>query len=101
MERASGTNLEAFVEGWIFGSAIPRLKLSRTTSATELSLTFEQLGEVLPVPVTVTLVYTDRPSENVIVPVTEARVSRVLPLRGTLRDVKIDDDHAALATFQR
>jgi hypothetical protein len=101
MEHTSGMNLEAFVDGWIFGSAVPRLKLSRTTSPTELSLTFEQLGPVLPVPVTVTMVYTDGTSENVVVPVTKARVSRVLPLRGTLRDVKIDDDHAALATFQR
>jgi hypothetical protein len=33
--------------------------------------------------------------------VTEAKVSRVLPLHGVLRDVRIDDDHAALATFQR
>ena len=101
MERASGRNLESFMEAWIFGSSIPRLKVSRSASPTELSLTFEQLGPVMPVPVTVTIVYTDGSNEDVIVPVTEARVSRVMPLRGTLRDVKIDDDHAALATFQR
>ena len=101
MERASGRNLDAFIDGWIFGSAIPRLKLSRTTSATEVQLTFEQSGQVLPVPVTVTLVYTDGSSEDVVVAVTEAKVSRVVPLRGALRDVKVDEDHAALATFQR
>jgi hypothetical protein len=101
MERASGRNLEAFVDGWILGSTIPRLKVTRTTSPTELQLTFEQSGQVLPVPVTVTVLYTDGSSDDVIVPVTEASVSRVVPLRRALRDVKIDEDHAALATFQR
>jgi aminopeptidase N len=101
MERASGRNLHAFVDGWILGSAVPRLRVSRTTAADELRVTFEHTGQVLPVPVTVTLVYADGTSEDVVVPVTEAKVSRALPLRGALRDVKIDDDHAALATFQR
>ncbi len=101
MERASGRNLEAFVNGWILGSAVPRVKVSRTTSPTELQLTFAHAGEVLPVPVTVTVLYTDGSSDDIVVPVTEASVSRTVPLRGALRDVRIDEDHAALATFQR
>ena len=101
MERASGRNLEAFVDGWFLGSAIPRIKVSRTASPTALQLTFEHTGQVLPVPVTVTVVYTDGSSDDVVVPVTEASVSRTVPLRGVLRDVRIDEDHGALATFQR
>jgi hypothetical protein len=55
----------------------------------------------MPVPVTVTVVYGDGSTDSVVVPVVEAKVSRVLPLRAPLRDLKIDDDHAALATFTR
>lgn len=101
MERASGRSLQAFVDGWILGSAIPRVKVSRTASPTALQLTFEQTGQLLPVPVTVTVVYTDGSSDDVVVPVTEASVLRTVPLRGALRDVRIDEDHGALATFQR
>lgn len=101
MERASDRSLEAFVDGWILGSGVPRVKVTPTRSPTELQLTFEQSGPVLPVPVTVTLVYTDGSSDDISVPVTEASVSRTLPLRGPLRDVRIDEDHGALATFQR
>jgi hypothetical protein len=101
MERASGQNLGAFIDGWILGSAVPRLRVTRTASATELRITFEHGGQVLPVPVTVTLVYADGSREDVVLPVADEKVSRVLPLRGVLRDVRIDDDHAALATFQR
>jgi hypothetical protein len=101
MERASAMNLGAFFDQWIFGSRIPRIKVSRVTSATTLTLTFEQNGPVMPVPVTVTVVYGDGSTDSVVVPVVEAKVSRVLPLRAPLRDLKIDDDHAALATFTR
>jgi hypothetical protein len=101
MERASGRNLEAFVDGWVLGAAVPRVKVSRATSPTELQLTFEHSGQVLPVPVTVTVLYTDGASDDIIVPVTAASVSRTVPLRGALRDVRIDQDHGALATFHR
>jgi hypothetical protein len=49
----------------------------------------------------VTVLYTDGSSDDIVVPVTEASVTRTVPLRGALRDVRIDEDHGALATFQR
>ena len=101
MERASGTDLGTFIEGWIFGSDIPHVKVSRTLSPSQLTVTFEQVGPVLPVPVTVLVAYVDGSVDTVVVPVLSARVSRAIPLRGTVRDIKIDDDHAALARFTR
>jgi aminopeptidase N len=101
MERASGTSLGTFIEPWIYGSGIPRIKVARVVSATQLTVTFEHQSAVQPVPVTVTLLYADDSTDTVVVPVVERTVSRVFPLRGPLRDVKIDDDHAALATFTR
>ena len=100
MEQASGRNLQPFIDAWIFGSSIPHLRVARTASPTELTMTFEHTGPVMPLPVTVTLFYADGASENVIVPVLEKQVSQVIPLRGALRDVRIDEDHAALATFE-
>ena len=101
MERASGSDLGTFIEGWIFGSDIPHVKVSRTLSPSQLTVTFEQVGPVLPVPVTVLVAYVDGSVDTVVVPVLGARVSRAIPLRGTVRDIKIDDDHAALARFTR
>jgi hypothetical protein len=101
MEAASGRDLQPFFDAWIFGASIPRLKVSRAVSATNLTVTFDQIGPVLPVPVTVTVVYADGSTQKVIVPVVTARASHTIPLRGALRDVRIDDDHAALARFDR
>ena len=101
MERTSGRDLQPFFDAWIFGAAIPRLKVSRAVTPAELTVTFDQIGPVLPVPVTVTVVYADGSTQTVIVPVVAARASRTIPLRGAPRDVRIDDDHAALARFDR
>jgi hypothetical protein len=101
MERASGTSLGTFFEPWIYGSGIPRIKVSRVVSPTQLTVTFEHQGPVQPVPVTVTLRYADGSTDTIVVPVVEANVSRAFPLHRPLRDVKIDEDHAALATFTR
>jgi aminopeptidase N len=101
MEATSGRDLQPFFDAWIFGASIPRLKVSRAVSATNLTVTFDQVGPVLPVPVTVAVVYADGSTQKVVVPVVTARASHTIPLRGTVRDVRIDDDHAALARFDR
>ena len=77
------------------------IKVSRVVSPTQLTVTFEHQGPVQPVPVTVTLRYADGSTDTIVVPVVEANVSRAFPLHRPLRDVKIDEDHAALATFTR
>lgn len=102
MEAASGKDLSRFIDAWIFQSDIPRLRFARrAVSRDQIHLEFTHLGEVMPVPVTVTLIYTDGEIEDVVVPVTERQVSTTVRLRGRLRDVRVDEDHAALATFER
>jgi len=100
MEAEAGQPLTRFFERWIYASGLPRVRYSTATEGQELVVRFEQIGEVFDVPVTVTLNYTDRSVEE-IVALTEAVVEKRFPLVGSLRNVSINDDHAALGHFDR
>jgi hypothetical protein len=100
METVAGRSLTRFFEQWIYGSGLPRIRYSTTTEGQEMVVRFEQVGEVFDVPVTVTLNFADKSVEE-IVPITEAVVERRFPLTGALRNVSINDDHAALGHFDR
>ena len=61
----------------------------------------EQVGEIFDVPVTVTLLYSDRKPIDVLVAVTD-RVAEVhLPLAGVLRGVDVNKDDCTLAEIVR
>jgi aminopeptidase N len=101
MEAASGRNLEAFFEGWIHGSSIPRLKFTTELSADQAVVKFEHRGDVIPVPVTVTVTYMDGTTNETIVPVVERAVERTIKLTGGVRSIEANRDHAALAQIDR
>ena len=62
----------------------------------------EQQGEVYDLPVTVTLQYADGKVQEEVVVVTEAVTQARFPLKaGTVRGVELNQDHAALAHFER
>ena len=63
-------------------------------------VTIEQRGEVVPVPVSLTLAYTNGTTEHVTIPVTEKTMTRSLPLAGTLRELVVDQEQS-LAVFER
>ena len=52
MEKASGSDLSAFFEAWIYGTDIPQLQVRHTVQGSTATVTVEQRGEVIPVPVT-------------------------------------------------
>jgi hypothetical protein len=54
---------------------------------------------VFDVPVTVTLVYADGRTKDVMVPVTDQRVEQRIPVEGPVRQVQVNRDSAALAEF--
>ena len=85
MEKAGGRPLERFFERWIYGSAIPTVRFTSQIDGSQLRVRFEQKGDVFDIPITVTIVYTDGTSEDVIVKVTEATTERVIPLKGAVR----------------
>jgi aminopeptidase N len=102
MEAVSGRDLDGFFEGWIYGSATPRVFFTyRATGAEEATLRFEHLGDVMEVPLTATLTYTSGETQTIVVPVTERVVERVVPLTGVLRIVTVNDDHGALAEIAK
>ncbi len=100
-EVESNRSLDRFFERWIYGSALPRIRFSYQVQKDAVVVRFEQLGEVFDLPVTVTLRYADRPSADVIVPVTEQVAEVRVPIAGKLRGVEVNRDEAAPARFER
>lgn len=99
-EAASGRPLGRFFEQWIGESRLPRVRVTQAVTAQEAVVTFEHLDGVFDLPVTVSLVYADGRVVEAVVPVTEQRVERRLPLEGPLRQVRVNRDSAALAVFE-
>ncbi len=102
IEATSGRDLGPFFEAWIYGASIPRVAFSyRTTEANKVFVRFEHRGEVMPVPITVTLTYANGETEDVIVPVTEKVAERTIPLKGTLKKVEANEDNGALVEIEK
>ena len=97
MERETGLSLERFFQQWIYGSAIPRVKVGYRVEGSDVIVRVEQLGEVFDVPVTVSIQYSDRKAVDVLVPLTEQSAERRIPLTGVLRGVEISKDDGMLA----
>jgi hypothetical protein len=101
MEAASGRSLERYFDRWVLDAELPRVRLTTTLKADAVEVGYEQLGETFDLPVTVTLQYVDGTSEDVVVALTEASGTAVVPARGPVRGVDINRDDAALGTFER
>jgi aminopeptidase N len=97
MEEESGKSLERFFEKWIYGSALPKLKLSSRVDSNTVVISVEQVGEVFDVPVTVTVLYGDRKPVDVVIPVSEERVEHRVPLAGVFRGIEFNKNDATLA----
>ncbi len=101
MEAASGRSLERYFDRWVLDAELPRVRLTTTIKADAVEIGYEQLGEVFDLPVTITLQYADGTSEDVVVALTEASGTAVLPARSQVRGVDVNRDDAALGTFDR
>jgi aminopeptidase N len=82
MERASARTLERFFEGWLFSDAIPTASFSYKESDETVALRFEQRGEPMEFPVTVTLNYRSGQSEDLILPIAD-RLTQCRGQRGS------------------
>jgi hypothetical protein len=100
MEAESRRDLDRFFERWIFESGMPRIRYSTATEGQELVVRFEQLAGTYEVPVTVSVQYADKTVDELVV-IADTVVEKRVPLTGTLRSVSVNDDHAALGTFER
>jgi hypothetical protein len=101
MEAASNRDLQPFFEGWIYGSSIPRLKVTQHQEGATLLLRFEHRLEVVVVPVTVQITYSTGETHELVVAVGERVVERTVPLKGTIRRVDINGDQASLVEIEK
>jgi aminopeptidase N len=101
MEQTAGQDLTPFFEAWIYGSGIPRLKFSYSVDGNTATVKLEHRGQLVPVPVTVTLIYANGDTQDEVIAVTDQTVTRSIPLKGTLRTVEVNQDYAAVAEFER
>jgi hypothetical protein len=101
MERVTGRSLESFFDAWIYESAVPQLRFTSTVAGQEATVKFEHLGGLIPVPVTVSVEYTDGREEHLVVPVTERIVERKLALSGAVRSIEANRDHGAVAEIDQ
>lgn len=120
-EVESGRSLEAFFERWVYETGIPTLRTSwsvddpTTTSGGALAgasagagvgpvltVRVEQDGpESYVVPLTVTIVYADGRTQSALAQVEHETTELDIPVTGAIRDVRFNDDYAALARIAR
>jgi hypothetical protein len=101
-EEVSGRSLERFFDRWIYGAELPRLRYSAGFGGGMVDVRFEQTGDmVFDVPVTVTIVYADGGSQDVVVPVTDQRVEWSAAIERAVKQVQVNRDFAAVAVFER
>lgn len=101
MEQESGQDLERFFARWVHDSGIPRVRYATTIGAGEVAVRFEQGNEEYDVPVTVTVQLADGSVRDEVVRIGAAVTEVRIPVPGPVRAVLINDDHAALAHFDR
>lgn len=101
MEKAAGRDLTRFFEAWVFGTDIPTIKFGYRAEAHTATVAFEQRGNVVDVPITVTVQYTDGSSEDVVVVLSDRLTERSIPLKRTVRAIVANADNAALVEIER
>jgi aminopeptidase N len=99
MEQSSGRSLQAFFDAWIFGSQIPHASFSYRVSGTQAVVRFEQRGEPVEVPVTVTVTYRSGITEDLTVVLSEKQTERTVSLKGPVRRITANGDNAALVVL--
>jgi hypothetical protein len=94
-EHESGRSLDVFFDRWIMGQDLPTLSVSHTVSSDGASVTVrldQPSTHVFEFPVTVSLLYADGTTDDVTVTMSEAELTKTLPLKGRLRTVEVNRD---------
>jgi hypothetical protein len=99
-EAESGRVLDRFFERWIYSTEIPRVNYRTTIGDREVKVSFKQVGDLIfDIPVTVTMVYADGHTKDVVVAITQASTEQTIPTDGLVRQVHVNRDSAAVAEF--
>jgi hypothetical protein len=101
MEQASGRDLNRFFDTWIYGATIPRVKFAYHINGDQAVVRFEQRGDPVDVPITVTMLYASGESTEAVVTLADAVTERTLPLKGRLRSITANSDNGALVEIEK
>lgn len=112
-EKEWGQPLGRFFERWVYEAEIPTIRVSwdsvePTTAGADgqapgsaaVRLSLEQGARVCDVPLTVTVEYVDGRTEQVLAVAREAVTHILLPVTGRVRDLRVNEDFAALARIE-
>jgi hypothetical protein len=99
-EAESGLVLDRFFDRWIYGTTIPRVNYRATIAPGSVTVRFEQPADmVFDLPVTVTVVYADGRSHDIVVVLGESVEERTIRTDAPVRQVHVNRDGAAMAEF--
>jgi hypothetical protein len=96
-EAEAGRPLGKFFDDWIYGSALPKLKVGYRVDGNTLVVHVEQLAGIFEVPVSFSVEFDDRKKANVVVVVAERTVDARIPLLAPPRSVSINKEEGILA----
>ena len=101
-ETESGLDLTRFFESWIRTADTPRLRASfEAASGGSVSVRIDQLGPVMDVPVTVSVVYASGAIEDHLVKLSQGSTFVQLPASGPVRGIELNRDEQALIVVER
>jgi hypothetical protein len=100
-ETESGLDLSRFFENWIRTAETPRLRASFEAAGGSVSVRIDQLGPVMDVPVTVSVVYASGAIEDHLVKLSEGSTFVQLPASGPVRGIELNRDEQALIVVER
>lgn len=106
MEAVAHRPLERFFDRWIYDAGIPHVTWSSRVDAgphgPELVIHAEEQGSlVYDLPVTVTVSYSDKPAQQVVMPITDRVTDFRIPLTGQFRGVDLNRDDGSLGIFDK
>ena len=100
-EQASGSDLNRFFDGWIRSAETPRLRVAFEATGQSVSVRIDQLGPVMDVPVTATIVYTSGATEDHLVKLADGSTFVQWPATGPVRAIELNRDDQALVIVER
>ncbi len=114
MEVEAGRTLERFFERWVHGADVPTIRASWGVAEVETAgpdgqapafgavrLILEQDAKVHDVPLTVTIEYQDGRTDRALAIADDVVTQVVLPSNGPVRELRFNEDFAALARVER
>ncbi len=100
-EQASGSDLNRFFDGWIRSAETPRLRVAFEATGQSVSVRIDQLGPVMDVPVTATIVYASGATEDHLVKLADGSTFVQWPATGPVRAIELNRDDQALVIVER